>query len=468
MNATQTNKVNYPEQWKLMVLICLPCLLITTVSLYLVDISPYLIAFILLILLLLSSYVIVASKQSSEHQIRTLSNIVEAMIYGDYSLRGRVQANQAFQELLEHINQLADTLSRHKIEAKESRLLLEKIMEQMDAMVIAVDEQGYIVIANFSAQKLILNRNVDGAGVEKTQQIKLSDNPLGSMILNAKAGILNFNQVQFDQAQSDQAQLSGEHFLIKESFLSEGKKHHLYLITNAERLLMEKERKAWQSLFRVLSHELNNSLTPIAAVSQSMKQKLKQTDSVINQTSLYKGISLINERSESLSSFIASYSQLSHLPQPNKTNFELKVFINNITKLYPHCHFTLSSNIENFEGFEIEADRSQLEQVLVNLFKNAIEAMDKLENKVIEIHCRQNDKWLQIFIKDQGTGIVNLNNLFVPFYSTKPQGSGIGLTLSRQILFNHDGMLKLYNYESGAEAMISLPLSNELLSKRLN
>ena len=376
MKVTENKKVNYPEPWQLMLLICLPCLLITSVSLYLADISAYLIAFIILILFLLTSYVIVASKQSSEHQIRTVSNIVEAMIHGDYSLRGRVQSDQAFHELLEHINQLADTLSRHKIEAKESRLLLEKIMEQMDAMVLAVDEQGYI--ANVSDQKLLLNLNVDGAGadgaglegvaIDKKQKIKLSDAPLGSIILNAKAGILSFDRASFDHAHFDQAQLSGEHFLIKESFLSEGKKHHLYLITNAERLLMEKERKAWQSLFRVLSHELNNSLTPIAAISQSMKQKLKQTDGVVNQTSLYEGISIINERSESLSSFIASYSQLSHLPEPHKTNFKLKGFINNISKLFPNCIFTLSSNIEMFGDFIIEADRSQLEQVLVNLF----------------------------------------------------------------------------------------------------
>ena len=116
------------EQKQLIVFICIPCLSITTFSLYIANISGYLIAFILIILLLLSSYFFVTSKQQAEHQIRTLSNIVEAMIQGDYSLKGRLHSNKAFDELLLLTNNLSDTLSRHKAEAKESRALLEKIM----------------------------------------------------------------------------------------------------------------------------------------------------------------------------------------------------------------------------------------------------------------------------------------------------------------------------------------------------
>ncbi len=128
------------------------------VSLFLAQISGYLIAFILIVLLLLCSFVMVASKQNSQYQFRTLSNLIESMIDGDYTLRGRLQTNQAFQELLSSVNVLADTLSKHKIEAKESRLLLERIMEQMDAMVLAVNENGIIVMANASAKKLLLNK----------------------------------------------------------------------------------------------------------------------------------------------------------------------------------------------------------------------------------------------------------------------------------------------------------------------
>ncbi|MCJ8320250.1 MAG: ATP-binding protein [Colwellia sp.] len=444
--------------WQVVLLICLPCLLITFLSLVLADVSGYLIAFLLIVLSLVSTYVVVASKQRSEHQLRTLSNIVEAMIQGDYTLKGRLQANQALQELLDYINKLSENLSRHKIEAKESRLLLEKIMEQMDAMVFAVNDKGFIVMANLSAQRLLLNIEPSSENFNQQQhhQVKLIDLVLGEEILKATTGIINFNQ----------GQLSGEHLLTTESFISEGKQHQLYLITNAERLLMEKERNAWQSLLRVLSHEMNNSLTPITAISQSMQQKLQQKmkdgEVIENTESLVQGIGIIHERSQSLTAFIASYSQLTHLPQPIKNQIELKPLLTKTTQLFPKCSFEISASIRlgDFESYTIEVDSNQFEQVLINLFKNAVEAMEHLNDKAIQVECLIADNCLKIKIKDQGQGIANINNLFVPFYSTKPLGSGIGLTLSRQILFNHGGTIKLFNQDVGAQAIISLPISH--------
>jgi two-component system nitrogen regulation sensor histidine kinase NtrY len=442
------------NQHKLVLLMCIPCFIITAVALFLAQISGYLIAFILIILCLLCSFVMVASRQNSHYQIRTLSNLIESMIDGDYTLRGRLQTNQAFQELLNSVNVLADTLSKHKIEAKESRLLLERIMEQMDAMVLATDEQGFVVMANASANKLVLG------DVDNITNIQLSTLAIGAEIITASTGIVDFNQSDF-KAEG----ISGEHFLSKESFLSDGKQHQLYTLTNAERLLMEKERKAWQSLLRVLSHEMNNSLTPIVAISQSMQKKLQRTDREIDKNSLLEGINIINERADSLSQFIASYSQLSQLPKPNKSVFKLALMIEKLATLYPLCkiHCRLEPTLL------IEADKSQLEQVLINLFKNAVEAMSNVDEKTIEITNIKEGNWQHITIRDFGTGIANLSNVFVPFYTTKPQGSGIGLALCRQILFNHNGSIKIDNHQGseqdnptdsvqGVEVVLSLPL----------
>jgi two-component system nitrogen regulation sensor histidine kinase NtrY len=430
--SAKSTKHSGDNQKALIVLVCAPCFIITAIALVLAQISPYLIAFILIVLLLLCSFVMVASKQNSQYQIRTLSNLIESMIDGDYTLRGRLQTNQAFQELLNSVNVLADTLSKHKIEAKESRLLLERIMEQMDAMVLATDEQGFIVMANASANKLILGE-VDNVTNSKISKIQLATLPIGADIINANAGIIEFKE----------GPITGEHFLSKESFLSDGKRHQLYTLTNAERLLMEKERKAWQSLLRVLSHEMNNSLTPIVAISQSMQKKLQRADSEIFKESLLEGIHIINERADSLSQFIASYSQLSQLPKPNKSAFKLALMIERLATLYPQCtiHCRLDSELL------IEADKNQLEQVLINLFKNAVEAMSNVEVKIIEIDSIKEANWQHITIRDFGTGIANLTNVFVPFYSTKPKGSGIGLALCRQILFNHNGSIKIDNHQ---------------------
>jgi len=448
---SKIRKITTREQRQLIAIICIPCLSITTFSLYLANISAYLIAFIFIILSILCTYFIVASKQQAEHQFRTLSNIVEAMIQGDYSLKGRLQSNKAFEELLALVNSLSDTLSRHTIEARESRLLLERIMEQMDAMVLAVDEKGCLVMANASAKKLFLTSIITNNQSNDFLGLKLAELSLGAAIVNAPAGIITFN----DNA------LKGEHFLFKESFLSEGKVHQLYLITSADRLLMEKERKAWQSLLRVLSHELNNSLTPIIAISQAMQRKLKTNpnEGEFNVSSLSEGVNIINERAGSLSTFIASYSKLSHLPKPTKQMVSLKALLNNITNLFPDCTFTVTSNIASFEQFMIEVDGSQIEQVLINLFKNSIEAMELLSVKSIDIVCNSDKKWLSLSVIDKGAGITNNDNLFVPFYSTKVHGSGIGLTLCRQILFNHNGLITLQNNEVGAEAILTLPLS---------
>jgi two-component system nitrogen regulation sensor histidine kinase NtrY len=430
----------------LALVLCVPCLLLTTISLYVANVSIYLIIFINITLSLLAVFVVVRSKERSEQQIRTLSNILESMIAGDYSLRGRLQHNQAFQELLACVNSLADTLSQHKIEAKESKLLLEKIMQQMDAMVLAVDEQGFIVMANDSANKLLLDNQYS------PKNMQLGELELGAVISQASSGIIEFNHPQ----------LGGEHFLFKESFLSEGKQHQLYLITSAERLLIEKERKAWQSLFRVLSHEINNSLAPIAGISQTMKQQLLNENKPLNRTPLCEGVNIINERANSLSSFIASYSQISHLPLPNKTNFNLNDLVIKLSKLFDDCQLQFADNTLTVDQMMISADKEQLEQVLINIFKNAREAMEH-QSKVIEIHYQVDEINLRLIISDQGGGIANTANLFVPFYTTKPQGSGIGLTLCRQIMFNHGGIIKLRNRKNvrGAEAVICLPLKCE-------
>lgn len=453
--TTKVNVFKGNDQQKLMLIVCTISYSITASALFIADISGYLIAFILIVLALLSIYALVTSKQNSEYQIRTLANLIESMIDGDYSLRGRLQTNRAYQELLNLINNLAETLASHKIEAKESRLLLERIMEQMDAMVLATDELGQVVMANASASKLILANATLNRNAKLIQKVRLNATSIGALIENAETGLIEFNHQQ----------VKGEHFLFKEAFLSEGKRHQLYLVTNAERLLMEKERKAWQSLLRVLSHEMNNSLTPIAAISQSMQKKLvKSLDENStekfdekNKQSFLEGITIINERAESLSTFIASYSQLSHLPTPNKSKFSLISLLEPISNFYPTCQF----NINACDDVMIEADKAQFEQVLINIFKNAVEAMSVNEQQCIDISSEKEGQWQHLSITDHGSGIANLDNLFVPFYTTKNHGSGIGLTLCRQIMFNHHGLIKINNNaeKTGAQVTLSLPLS---------
>jgi len=429
----------YNEQSLLVLAVSLPCLAISITSMIMADFSGYLIAFITIVLVLVCFFVIATYKNRAEYRVRTLSNLIESMIDGDYSLRGKLQTDQAYRELLNLINDLADTLAKHKVEARESKILLERILGQMNAMVLAVDPNHKVIMANASADKLCPSTLSSLVGAN------INDFAVGTQLATSDGGIIEF----------EDAKLSGEYFLVKERFLSEGKAHQLYLLTNAERLLMEKERQAWQSLIRVLSHEMNNSLAPISAISQSMTKKIAKIDDKSQRESLDEGIAIISERSDSLSEFIARYTELSHLPKASKSVVNLQEVLARATALFTD----FAIQIEPSCNREVTIDVRQVEQMLINLIKNAKEAMNHQAEKKAKLFCIDDGDVWQLVIEDFGSGIANTDNLFVPFYTTKKHGSGIGLALCRQIMFNHNGNIKLVNKpdSTGCKVYLSFP-----------
>jgi len=434
------------QQAGLILLASLPCLTVTIFALFWAGVSGYLIAFIFILLSLVVGYAAFAGKYKADYQLQTLSNLIEAMIDGDYSLRGRRQSNPAFQDLLGLVNRLADSLHQHKIKAEESQLLLEKLIDQMDALFIAVNAQGQVAMLNSSARKLLCPTNEELAA-QSLDSLKLS--PLSAL---SESGIIELNTTK----------LNGEYFIFKDQFISNNAHHDLYLLTQADRLLREKERQAWQNLLRVVSHEMNNSLTPIATFSRTMLKQLNQKGDSINLDEFKHGLAIIQERAESLHQFIASYSQLSHLPQANKQAFHWRQALCKNASFYSDCKI-INLLFENNHIDKIEADPHQMEQVFINILKNAHEAMDGAAQKAIELDAKSDAHWLHIFIRDFGPGIQNSDNLFIPLYTTKPDGNGIGLSLSLQILLNHGGHLKLRNRpQIGAEAIISLPIRNNI------
>lgn len=440
--ATSNNHAN--DQAKLVLLASLPCLALADIALYLLGTSVYLIAFLNIVLLLLIVYAASAGKQRANYQIQTLTNLIEAMIDGDYSLRGRQQSHPYFQDLLNLVNQLADNLQHHKLKAEENQLLLEKIMDQMDAMVFAVDPRRHLVMINGTAKKLLLGTE------ETTEPLTLDDLNLGSLESMQNSGVIDVNNQK----------IRGEFFLIKDQFISGNVRHDLYLITRADRLLREKEREAWQNLLRVLSHELNNSLTPIATFSRTMLKRLDGDNAEEKITSFREGLSVIKERAESLHAFIASYSQLSHLPPPKLAECRWLDTLDKAAALVGGESVVNSIDSERFDRHTVHADAGQLEQVFINLIKNAKESHDSGTPIFVGLSAQTERNYLMISISDKGRGIANPENLFVPFYTTKPSGSGIGLNLCRQILMNHNGFLELKNRLDGrgALATISLPI----------
>jgi signal transduction histidine kinase len=228
------------------------------------------------------------------------------------------------------------------------------------------------------------------------------------------------------------------------------------VLTDITRPLREEELQAWQRLVRVIGHELNNSLTPIKSIAQSLADLLR-ADPLPDDWSddMLRGLNVIATRSESLSRFMSSYAKLAKLPPPKFQQIEINALLDRVTALETR----MPVFFERCPPFTIQGDRDQLEQVLINLIRNAVDAALETGGRVFVRHDRS-PSTLEITVRDEGPGLSNTSNLFVPFFTTKRGGSGIGLVLSRQIAEAHNGMLTLQNAASGpgCEARLSLPI----------
>jgi signal transduction histidine kinase len=233
--------------------------------------------------------------------------------------------------------------------------------------------------------------------------------------------------------------------------------HELLVLTDLSRTLREEERRAWQRLVRVLGHEMNNSLAPIKSLAGSLETLLRREPMPRDwKDDAESGLKSIASRADSLSRFMQAYTRLAKLPPPQKDDVDLGEVVQRVVNLEPR----LKVQIVAGPKLRINADAAQIEQVLINLVHNAVDAALETQGPVT-IHWREIGDCVEVVVDDEGPGIMNPTNLFVPFFTTKPGGSGIGLTLSRQIAEAHDGTLSLTNRSdrTGAQALLRLPRS---------
>jgi PAS domain S-box-containing protein len=248
---------------------------------------------------------------------------------------------------------------------------------------------------------------------------------------------------------------SGRLELRRSSFRRDGRPHQLLVFADLSRALREQEQQAWQRIVRVLSHEINNSLTPIKSIAHSLKRMLSRVPDLPRAAEIQDGLNLIETRSGSLGRFLRAYAQLARLPKPQQRPIQIGPIAHRIAELENR----LPVAVKAADEVEINADPDQIEQLLINIVRNAVDATLETSGSVW-IDWKPVDGSLQITVEDEGPGLPDTSNLFVPFFTTKPTGSGIGLALSRQIAEAHGGTLALENRVEarGCRAILRLPM----------
>ncbi|MDQ2842778.1 MAG: ATP-binding protein [Acidobacteriota bacterium] len=373
--------------------------------------------------------------------LRTLANLLEAMREGDYSIRARVEnPREPLGEVMQQVNAMAATLRDQRLGAVEATALLRKVMEEIEVAAFAFDPQQSLRLVNRAGERL-LGKPAERLLAKNAASLGLAEYLAGGTEQTIQRSFPGGN---------------GRWGVRRSQFREGGVPHQLLVVTDLTRPLREEELQAWQRLVRVLGHELNNSLTPIKSIAQSLENLMKTDPRPEDwRQDMARGLNVIATRSESLSRFMSAYARLAKLPPPKFGPVEINALVRRVSTLETR----LPVFFEECPPLTIQGDPDQLEQVLINLIRNGVDAAQETSGRVFIRHERTINT-VEIAVRDEGTGLSNTNNLFVPFFTTKRGGSGIGLVLSRQIAEAHGGTLTLQNAGDGPGciAILSLPL----------
>lgn len=383
-----------------------------------------------------------AARGRVANPLRTVANLLEAMREGDYSIRARVDnPREPMGEVMLQVNAMAATLRDQRLGALEATALLRKVMEEIDIAAFAFDPQQALRLVNRAGERLL---------AQPAERLLARD--------AASLGLAEYLYGESEQIiQRTFPGASGRWGIRRSQFREGGVRHQLIVVTDLTRPLREEELQAWQRIVRVIGHELNNSLTPIKSIAQSLEQLIKNEPRPEDWTEdMSRGLNVIAGRSESLSRFMSSYARLAKLPPPKFGPVEVNALLRRVTRLETRMQVFF----EECQPHTIQGDADQLEQVLINLIRNAVDAAQETGGRVFVRH-NQNRYNVEIVVRDEGPGLSNTANLFVPFFTTKRGGSGIGLVISRQIAEAHNGSIVLQNASDGpgCEAKLTLPVS---------
>ncbi len=391
--------------------------------------------------------------------LQTLANVIGALREEDYSFRARLAVpNDALGELSLEVNMLADLLAQHRTGAVEATALLQRVVEEVDVPILAFDPAERLRLVNSAGERLLRQSSAKLLG-QTASELELQN---ALTCDNETFVALNFVS-------------DGRWFVRRSPFRQRGVPHTLLVLSDVSRALREEERRTWQSLIRVMGHELNNSLAPIKSIAGSLNARLSAMNVDPDQRRDFeRGLGIIETRAAALNRFLQAYRQLAQMPPPVVQPCSISALVKRVAALETRVDVTV---IPGPEG-TLMVDPDQIEQMLINLLRNAAEAALEPSTPGGNSNGPQNcsssesgpqvvfswqltEKSVTLSIEDSGPGLMNPANVFVPFYTTKPRGSGIGLILSRQISEAHGGSLELTNRlgQRGCAVKVALPRS---------
>lgn len=382
-----------------------------------------------------------AARHRTIRPIQTLSNLITALREEDYSIRARHRGpDDDLGVALSELSALGEQLHQHRLSEMESNALLRQIIDEIDVAVFAFDQESHLKLLNRAAQELL-------------------DKPSGAPLNQTAAELGLASLLEGEAPRTLELSFSGRAGpweLRRGQFRREGLPHTLVVLADLRRALRQEERAAWQRLVRVLSHEINNSLAPIHSIASGLLELVRAPPAGTEWTQdVREGLTVVERRSAGLARFMATYAQLARLPPPRLGSVDVEGLVRRIAALEQRLPVKVSGG----PPLWVRADADQLEQLLINIIRNAVDAAMETHGKV-EVSWSQNGATAEILVSDEGPGLIDSSNLFVPFFTTKPEGSGIGLVLSRQIAEAHSGSLTLQNAPGrrGCDALLRIPL----------
>src|SRR5882757_6845386 len=365
--------------------------------------------------------------------LQTLANVVASLREDDFSFRARgARRGDSLGDLALEINALAGTLQNQRSAARDALTLVERVMTAMQSPVFAFDPAGHLRLLNSAA-----------------------DLDLSTLLHIADQGLYSYSGVSTSQSPNPV-----RWSVRRTTFRLHGVSHTLLVLSDVAAALREEERLAWQRLIRVLSHEINNSLTPIKSLAGSLRSRLPINAADDPAEDFRRGLTVIEERAASLNRFLQAYQQLTRLPPPQLQRLSLGRLLEQVIPIETRLPIELQPGLP----VHLLGDPDQLQQLLINLLRNAVEAALSPDAAIaldphVTVTWSSTPSQIILHIRDNGPGLTNPANLFVPFYTTKPEGSGIGLGLAQQIATAHKGSVTLFNNDAapGCTAELRLP-----------